>query len=163
MRAKMLSPLLFSGLFLLLTALLLLWGSPSTFGETINPAWTNLGGPRGGPAQALAVNPNYPAADQTLLAGGGHDLFYASWKGAGIFRSPDGGLTWGAPAGPVDGAVLDVAFSPRWVDDSTAVAGLWDGAWITHDRGATWHLFAAGNEGVWRLSDGSWQPVNNGM
>ena len=54
------------------------------------------------------------------------------------FRSLDGGATWGAPGGPTDGAVLDAAFSPRWHDDGTAIAGLWQGIWITHDRGATW-------------------------
>ena len=94
----------------------------------------------------MAVNPDYPT-DQTILAGGGHDLFYASWKGYGIFRSLDGGATWGAPGGPADGAVLDAAFSPRWHDDGMAMAGLWQGVWITHDRGATWQQLSGSEMG----------------
>ncbi|MFN8466900.1 MAG: sialidase family protein [Caldilineaceae bacterium] len=143
MRTRVVFPLLSSLFVLLFTALLLLWASPPVPGWADSPAWTDLSGPRAGPAQAVAVNPDYPS-DQTILAGGGHDLFYASWKGYGIFRSLDGGATWGAPGGPTDGAVLDAAFSPRWHDDGIAIAGLWQGVWITHDRGATWQQLSGG-------------------
>ncbi len=146
MRTRVVFPLLSSLFVLLFTALLMLWASPPTPGWADSPAWTDLSGPKAGPAQAVAVNPDYPS-DQTILAGGGHDLFYASWKGYGIFRSLDGGATWGAPGGPTDGAVLDAAFSPRWHDDGTAIAGLWQGIWITHDRGATWQQMSGSETG----------------
>ena len=65
-------------------------------------------------------------------------MFYASWLGQGIFRSLDGGLTWGDPGGPSNGAVMDLAFSPRWADDGVAAAALWQGIWTTHDHGVSW-------------------------
>ena len=147
MRARTIYPLLFSGLFLLLTTFLMFWGSSPTPGWASGSAWTDLQGPNGGPAQAIAINPDYPG-DQTVLAGGGHDLLYASWKGYGIFRSLDGGASWSPPGGPTDGALLDVAFSPRWHNDGMAVAGLWQGFWITHDRGATWQQLSGDDIGA---------------
>lgn len=137
MRARTLYPLLFSVTFLLFTTLLILWGSPPLTGWAGGGAWTDLHGPSGGPAQVVALNPNYPA-DLTVLAGGGLDTGYASWLGEGIFRSLDGGRTWEAPRGPANGALMDVAFSPRWQDDGMAAAGFYQGIWTTHDRGATW-------------------------
>jgi photosystem II stability/assembly factor-like uncharacterized protein len=137
MRVRSVVPLLFSVLFLVLAALLLTWGSPPPPSFAAGATWTDLQGPRGGPAQALALNPNYPA-DQTVFAGGWHDWFHASWKGYGLFRSLDSGMTWGPPGIPADGSVLDVAFSPAWHTDGFAAAGLWQGVWLTHDRGETW-------------------------
>jgi photosystem II stability/assembly factor-like uncharacterized protein len=146
MRTRVAFPLLSTLFVLLFTALMMLWVSPPVPGRADSPAWADLSGPKAGPAQAVAVNPDYPS-DQTILAGGGHDLFYASWKGYGIFRSLDGGATWGVPGGPTDGAVLNATFSPRWHDDEMAIAGLWQGVWITHDRGATWQQLSGVDTG----------------
>ena len=137
MRTRTLYPLLVSGTFLLLTTLLMFWGSSPTPGWASSSTWIDLKGPHGGPVQAIAINPDFPA-DQTVLAGGGQDMLYASWLGDGIFRSLDGGQTWGAPGGRANGALMDVAFSPRWQEDGMAVAGFYQGVWTTHDRGATW-------------------------
>ena len=112
-------------------------GGPAAPGWAASPAWIDLGGPYGGPAHALALNPEFPA-DSTVLAGGAADLGHASFGGLGIFRSLDGGLTWPDRGGPSHGAVFDVAYSPTWTADGFALAGLWDGAWVTNDRGATW-------------------------
>ena len=52
-----------SGLFPVraaLTALLMLWASPPTPGWAYSPAWADLSGPKAGPAQAVAVDPDYP-------------------------------------------------------------------------------------------------------
>ena len=137
MRTRTLYPLLVSGTFLLFATLLILWGSPAEPGWAGASTWIDLKGPRSGPAQAIAINPNFPT-DQTVLAGGGQDMLYASWLGDGIFRSQDGGQTWDAPDGLADGALMDVAFSPHWQEDGMAVAGFYQGVWTTYDRGATW-------------------------
>jgi photosystem II stability/assembly factor-like uncharacterized protein len=130
---------------ILLLAAVLLLAAPGTFvtsGWAAGPTWTDLQGPTGGPAQALALNPNYPA-DPIALAGGGRDFGYASWGGLGIFRSQDGGLTWPDRGGPSNGALLDVAFSPKWENDGYALAGLWQGLWSTGDRGASWQQLSS--------------------
>jgi photosystem II stability/assembly factor-like uncharacterized protein len=139
MRARTTVSLLTASFFLLFTALLLLWGSPTTRGSAEGLVWSDLGGPTGGEANVIAFNPAYPA-DGSVLAGGGHDYTRGVWYGDGIFRSPDGGLTWGTPGGPPRGALLAVAFSPRWQDDGFAAAGFWQGLWLTRDRGETWEL-----------------------
>ena len=123
----------------LLVFLLIAWlaGGPAAPGWAASPAWIDLGGPFGGPAHALALNPDYPA-DGTVLAGGAIDLGHASFGGLGLFRSQDGGVTWPDRGGPPTGAVFDVAYSPNWTADGFAAAGLWSGVWVTGDRGATW-------------------------
>ena len=100
-------------------------------------AWTSLDGPHGGPAQALAVSPTF-ATDSLVLAGGGRDFGHGTWAGRGIFRSDNGGYIWTPSGGPENGAVLDVAFSPQWATDGLALAGLWQGAWVTTDGGTNW-------------------------
>lgn len=142
MRARTISLFLIAVLVLLSATWLIgvdPWVAP---GWAATLSWTDLDGPTGGPAQALALNPAYPA-DPHVLAGGGVDLGYASWAGMGIFRSQDGGLTWAEPGGPSNGALFDVAYSSDWAGDGFAVAGLWDGVWATDDRGATWHRLSS--------------------
>lgn len=112
-------------------------GGPAVPGWAAGPQWVDLGGPYGGPAHALSLNPDYPA-DATVLAGGVADLGHASFGGLGLFRSQDGGVTWPDRGGPSNGAVFDVAYSPNWAADGFALAGLWNGVWVTADRGATW-------------------------
>ena len=100
--------------------------------------WTSLDGPRGGPAQALAISPTF-AADQLVFGGGGRDYGRASWAGRGIFRSTNHGYSWDWSGGPPNGAIFDIAFSPEWANDGTAVAALWQGVWITDNGGTSWH------------------------
>jgi photosystem II stability/assembly factor-like uncharacterized protein len=104
--------------------------------------WSDLQGPAGGPAQALALNPDYPA-DPTVLAGGGRSSGIDTMEGLGIFRSLDGGLTWADRSGLPNGALMDVAFSPDWQSDGFALAGFWQGAWSTADRGETWQMLSS--------------------
>jgi hypothetical protein len=52
-----------------------------------------------------------------------------------------------AARGPPKGAVLYVAFSPRWQQDGLAIAGLWQGVWVTHDRGASWRQLSGQEKG----------------
>ncbi|RME80571.1 MAG: hypothetical protein D6775_15830, partial [Caldilineae bacterium] len=110
--------------------------------------WVDLQGPRGGPAQAIALSPAF-ATDALVFAGGGRDYVKGAWAGQGIFRSSDGGATWSARLGPGNGAVFDIAFSPNWSQDGHAVAGLWQGVWATTDGGASWQEVSSfGNGGL---------------
>jgi len=111
-------------------------------GPTAPVSWGSLDGPMGGPAQALAVNPHYPT-DPLLFAGGGRNLGHGSMGGRGLFRSQDGGVTWSGGFGLDNGAVMDVAISPQWVSDGTAIAGLWQGIWATTDAGASWQALSS--------------------
>ena len=139
MRTRSLFPLVAGCAVLALSALLAAGlcapASPPTWADS--PTWTDLQGPLGGSAQALAVNPHYPT-DPTVFAGGGREFSSATWLGLGIFGSHDGGLTWPDRSGPSNGALLDVAFSPGWQSDGFAAAALFQGVWSTSDRGATW-------------------------
>jgi photosystem II stability/assembly factor-like uncharacterized protein len=99
--------------------------------------WTNLDGPRGGPAQALALSPDF-VHDRAVWGGGGRDFGRASWGGRGIFRSTDGGDHWAFAGGPANGALLDLALSPGWPAHGVAAAGFWAGVWVTTDAGASW-------------------------
>jgi hypothetical protein len=135
-------PMLLLICFLLMTAVWAIGAAPAQVSRAESPVWADLHGPRGGPSQALALNPNYPT-DLTVLAGGGRDFGHASYGGAGVFRSLDGGLTWPGQGGHPSGALFDVAFSPAWAADGFALAGFWQGAWSTHDRGATWQELPA--------------------
>jgi photosystem II stability/assembly factor-like uncharacterized protein len=150
MRTRSLFPLLALCMLFALCALLALGALPSAglFGPALfplaanpvfagSPTWTDLQGPRGGSAQALALNPQFPA-DPTVFAGGGREFSSATWQGLGIFGSHDGGLTWPDRSGPHGGTVLDLAFSPDWQHDGFAAAALFEGVWLTADRGATW-------------------------
>lgn len=130
-----LAPLL--SIFLLLT--LSTMNAPSRAGS---PAWLDLDGPWGGPAQSLSLNPDYPT-DPVVFAGGGRDFGHASWGGFGVFRSNDGGLTWPDRGGPENGALFDVAFSPDWQNDGYALAAFWLGLWSTTDRGASWRQLSS--------------------
>ena len=86
-----------------LAVFLTLFAGPlATPGWAESPTWTDLGGPYVGPAQALAISPNYPT-DPIVLAGGNRDFGHASWSGNGLFRSLDGGLTWPDRFGPANG------------------------------------------------------------
>ncbi len=100
-------------------------------------SWASLNGPRGGPAQALALSPDF-AHDHAVWGGGGRDSGRASWSGRGLFRSTDGGDHWSFAGGPVNGAPLDLALSPGWPGQGVAAAGFWTGVWVTTDAGATW-------------------------
>lgn len=139
MRTRSLFPLVAGCAVLALSALLAAGlcapASPPAWADS--PTWTDLQGPLGGSAQALAVNPHYPT-DPTVFAGGGREFSSATWLGLGIFGSHDGGLTWPDRSGPSNGALLDVAFSPGWQSDGFAAAALFQGVWSTSDRGATW-------------------------
>ncbi len=122
----------------LIAALLLTTVSPASAPVTASPlSWTSLNGPRGGPAQALAISPDF-ANDRAVWGGGGRDFGRASWGGRGIFRSTDGGDRWSFAGGPVNGALLDLALSPGWPAHGVAAAGFWTGVWVTTDAGATW-------------------------
>jgi photosystem II stability/assembly factor-like uncharacterized protein len=105
-------------------------------------AWLDLDGPWGGPAQALSLNPDYPA-DPLVFGGGGRDLGHASWAGQGIFRSNDGGLTWPERGGPENGALFDVSLSPNWRNDGYALAAFWLGLWSTSNRGDSWQQLSS--------------------
>ena len=109
--------------------------SPPVAAETLG--WISLDGPRGGPAQALALSPDF-VHDRAVWGGGGRDFGRASWGGRGIFRSNDGGVHWAFAGGPVNGALLDLALSPGWPAHGVAVAGFWAGVWVTTDAGASW-------------------------
>jgi len=139
MRARSVFPLLFSFCLVLLLASALLWGvnasPPGVAAEGL--AWTDLGGPAGGPAQAVAFNPAYPA-DQTVFAGGGRTSGIDSMEGFGLFRSTDGGATWADRGGSANLALMDVDFSPNWTADGYALAGFWNGVWSTSDHGVSW-------------------------
>ncbi|MFN8468467.1 MAG: hypothetical protein U0X20_23115 [Caldilineaceae bacterium] len=139
MRTRPLFPLIAGCAVLALSALLAAGlcapASPPAWAES--PTWTDLQGPLGGSAQALAVNPQYPT-DPTVFAGGGREYSSATWLGLGIFGSHDGGLTWSERSGPANGGLFDVAFSPNWQSDGYAAAALFQGVWSTNDRGATW-------------------------
>lgn len=104
--------------------------------------WLDLDGPWGGPAQALSLNPDYPA-DPVVFAGGGRDLGRASWGGQGVFRSNDGGLTWPERGGPENGALFDVSLSPNWRNDGYALAAFWLGLWSTSNRGDSWQQLSS--------------------
>ena len=100
-------------------------------------AWTSLDGPRGGPAQAIAFSPEV-GADRVIFAGGGRDFGRGAWAGRGLFRSRNDGRDWEFGGTLANGAVLDIAVSPNWGSDHLALAGLWQGVWLTTDAGATW-------------------------
>lgn len=100
-------------------------------------SWTSLDGPGGGPAQALALSPNF-ASDHAVLGGGGHDFGRASWGGRGIFHSSDGGFHWSFAGGAANGAVLDLTLSPGWPAHGVGAAAFWQGVWVTTDAGASW-------------------------
>lgn len=119
----------------LLIAALSLAASPPVAAETLS--WISLDGPRGGPAQALALSPDF-VHDRAVWGGGGRDFGRASWGGRGIFRSNDGGVHWAFAGGPANGALLDLALSPGWPAHGVAVAGFWAGVWVTTDAGASW-------------------------
>jgi photosystem II stability/assembly factor-like uncharacterized protein len=139
MRTRPLFPLLGGCVVFALSALLAasLFGPASSRTWADGPAWTSLGGPRGGAAQALAVNPQYPN-DPVVFAGGGREVSSNTWLGLGVFGSHDGGLTWPDRSGPANGAALDIAFSPSWQSDGYAAVAFFQDVWSTGDRGATW-------------------------
>jgi len=80
--------------------------------------------------------------------------------------------------------IARLAPSPTFATDQTLLIGTYDGVWISHDRGQTFtrsdgfiplsvqklaaapdyatggDLFAGGEYGVWRRSNGKWEPAN---
>lgn len=110
-------------------------------------AWTT-GGPYGGDANDIVVDPRNP------------DLLYVSTRQAGILRSADGGLSWwrinqgfDTPDGGI--TVFDLAIAP---EDSNVIyaASPWapGGLFKTVDGGASWTNISAsfGSLPVWDIA-----------
>lgn len=88
-------------------------------------------GPFGGTAKSLVVAPSDPR------------VLYAGTRGAGVFRSTDGGRSWERRNGDREGVLLDldilaVAVDPR--DPGRVYAGTWRrGLFRSIDGGASWN------------------------
>lgn len=80
------------------------------------------------------------------------------------------------------GDIKQIAVSPQYGTDQTLWIGTPDGVWVSHDAGTSFvrapgfttfalrsvrdagsDLFAAGEEGIWRLRGGIWQSLNAKM
>jgi photosystem II stability/assembly factor-like uncharacterized protein len=82
---------------------------------------------------AFAFSPNY-ASD--------HTVFAAAYTG--VFKSTDGGLTWGST--PVlDQISNSLAFSPNYAIDHTLVAGTGSGVFMTTNGGPPWVNISSNN------------------
>jgi photosystem II stability/assembly factor-like uncharacterized protein len=82
-------------------------------------------GPPGGAAYGLAVDPKEAR------------VLYAGSFGGGVWKSKDGGASWGRLSGvPVQETVNAVAISP--IDPRTVLAAGFTGLWRSADAGATW-------------------------
>ena len=82
-----------------------------------------------------------PADSNTLYAGTGEGYFNSdSVRGAGIFKTTDGGLNWSRLAATANSPdfyyVNDLAISPR--DPQRVYAATRTGVWRSLDAGATW-------------------------
>ncbi len=84
---------------------------------------------------SLVIDPNDP---NTLYAGTGEQT--QNWRGAGIFRTTDGGTTWAQ--------IPATATSDFYFVNNIAVS-----------RSASSHIYAATNSGIWATTDGgaSWK------
>lgn len=95
-----------------------------------------------------------PAPLVTCLVGGGDCLLAGSFAD-GIFRSEDGGKSWGARNhGLFDHSINCLALSPRFADDGTVYAGTSTGIYISHNGGRLWHdlHIGSGRENVLSLA-----------
>jgi len=134
-----------------------------------------------GAVSVVAISPGY-YLDGIVLAGGGY---------GNIYYTEDGGEHWqlSLEIGPVE----DIAFSPLFLEDTTAFTCAWGGVWRTQDRAAHWsqvlnlesrsatdvevscafetdHTVYATTPGgeppyLMRSTDGgdSWHPADNGL
>ena len=86
----------------------------------------------------LAVDPLNP---NIIYAGSGEGFFnFDAQRGAGIFKSVDGGASWGLIASPVDYFGFDyinkIIISPN--NHERLYAGTRSGVWLSVDGGSTW-------------------------
>ena len=141
--------------------------------------WTNLNvASSPGSFAAVAASPNY-AVDQTLFAG-------TRWNECGkLYKSTNGGLTWGQVNHGGWCEIRDIALSPAYPTDPTIFVGAdWNGLYQTTNDGNEWTrpleqnrfeavavspafttdqiVFAAGvGEGIFKSADGgaAWAPL----
>jgi photosystem II stability/assembly factor-like uncharacterized protein len=105
--------------------------------QTGDNVWTQCSnGMWRGRVYALALSPGY-ASDRALFAG---------TSGDGVFKSTDGGASWGAVnTGLANLDVRALALSPGYVSDQTIFAGTWGGGvFKSNDGGASWNAVDAG-------------------
>ncbi|MDX2269448.1 MAG: YCF48-related protein [Bryobacter sp.] len=117
-----------------------------TLRATSYPQWKMVG-PWGGSARVVRLDPAKPT---TLLA--------ATMRGAGIFRSLDGGETWAEclrfpklPEARVDAALIVRNPTPLWLA-GTAPGGLW----TSKNEGNDWEL-APGTSGLSVYAIAAWE------
>src|SRR5437762_1356758 len=115
----------------------LVWlGGPRSADAGVD-VWTPTG-PPSGTILALAIDPQNPA---TLYAAVSRDSVFPNSAVTGVFKSTDGGATWGA-------AGLTIPTSSLVIDPLTPTT-----------------LYAAGSSGVFKSADGggTWSAVNSGL
>jgi len=115
----------------------LVWlGGPRSADAGVD-VWT-LTGPPSGTILALAIDPQNPA---TLYAAVSRDSVFPNSAVTGVFKSTDGGATWGATG-------LTIPTSSLVIDPLTPTT-----------------LYAAGSSGVFKSADGggTWSAVNSGL
>ncbi len=95
-------------------------------------SWTALG-PYGGDVSCVKASPTAP---QVALAGIAPNGGY----GGTLFRSTNGGATWGEVSSLSGTSVHDVEFA----GDGTCYLGTMDGVWMSADDGASWSTLALG-------------------
>jgi photosystem II stability/assembly factor-like uncharacterized protein len=107
----------------------------------------------------------HPSAPGTLYAGTGESFTYnvvgAGNRGAGVFKSTDGGATWAqlpSTAGSVFDFVNRLAVHP--VDPQILLAALEDGIMRSEDAGASWTLVYQSASHLDELKDVDFDPVD---
>ena len=113
--------------------------------------WAAQGGDLPPPADPLPADLSAGEGPSRLFLPPGGDLLFALDWSYRLYRSDDGGRTWGRVGGGLPAQwVLDLAFSPHFAQDRTLWAGL-----ATGDQGF----------GVWQSTDGgrSWRMVGRGL
>ncbi len=92
---------------------------------------------------SLVIDPTDP---NTLYAGTGEQT--QNWRGAGIYKTTDGGLTWNqlpSTAGPDFYFVNNIAISPAAPTHLYAATNT--GIWASFDAGASWTASLASSDG----------------
>jgi hypothetical protein len=127
--SRMLSPSVARGIAVMWAAVSVATARPAQAGINV---WTSHG-PPGGDVSALAIDPDTP---RTLYAGGS----------GGVFKSTDGGDTWGAAnAGlPTTDAVWALAIDPSTPQTLYAGTLFGDGVFKSTDGGGTWNALNTG-------------------
>lgn len=122
---------------------------PASAIQPLSPEPVEQHDPPGTAVWRLEVSPHW-SQDQTLFGLWGDDrsCFVLGGSGGSLYRSVDGGRTWGKPVGGLRGicdGVSSLAISPGYAQDQTLLAGLaGSGLFKSTDGGRLWLPASAG-------------------